>query len=315
VKPGIPGADLAITSNEAFHLPALPKRVVMVGGGYIAVEFAGIFAGLGARVTQLYRGEQILRGFDRDIRDTLAEEMRKSGIDLRVKTDVARIDKKGGALTLALTTGESVEADCVMMATGRKPNTAQIGLEAAGVALGAEGAVAVDEWSRTNVPNIYAIGDVTNRMALTPVAINEGRAFADTVYGKTPRRMSYDNVPTAVFSNPPIGTVGLTEEAARKRFGAVDIYKANFRPMKHTLTGRQEKTMMKLLVDPKTDKVLGAHMVGADAPEIIQGVAIGLVCGATKAQFDATVAIHPSAAEEFVTMREKWTPPAAKAAE
>jgi len=315
VKPPLPGADLAITSNEAFQLPALPKRVVMVGGGYIAVEFAGIFAGLGAKVTQLYRGEQILRGFDRDIRDTLAEEMRKSGVDLHVKTDVTRIEKKDGALSLALTTGESVEVDCVMMATGRKPNTAQIGLEAAGVALGAEGAVAVDDWSRTSVANVYAIGDVTNRMALTPVAINEGRAFADTLYGKTPRKMSYETVPTAVFSNPPVGTVGLTEEAARRRYGAVDVYKANFRPMKHTLTGRQEKTMMKLVVDPKTDKVLGAHMVGADAPEIIQGVAIGLVCGATKAQFDATVAIHPSAAEEFVTMREKWTPPAAKAAE
>jgi glutathione reductase (NADPH) len=315
VKPPIPGADLAITSNEAFQLPALPKHVVMVGGGYIAVEFAGIFAGLGAKVTQLYRGEQILRGFDRDIRDTLAEEMRRTGIDLRVKTDVTRIEKKDCALSLALTTGDGLDADCVMMATGRKPNTAQIGLEAAGVALGAEGAVAVDDWSRTSVANVYAIGDVTNRMALTPVAINEGRAFADTLYGKTPRKMSYETVPTAVFSNPPVGTVGSTEEAARRRYGAVDVYKANFRPMKHTLTGRQEKTMMKLVVDPKTDKVLGAHMVGADAPEIIQGVAIGLVCGATKAQFDATVAIHPSAAEEFVTMREKWTPPAAKAAE
>jgi len=315
VKPNIPGADLAITSNEAFHLPTLPRRVVMVGGGYIAVEFAGIFNGVGADVTQLYRGEQILRGFDRDIRDTLAGQLRTAGIDLRLKTDVVRIEKRGGALALALTSGGEIEADCVMMATGRKPNTAGLGLEAAGVAIDGEGAVKVDEWSRSGAPSVYAIGDVTNRMNLTPIAINEGRAFADTLYGKRPRKLDYANVPSAVFSHPPVGTVGLSEEAARERFGDIDIYKATFRPMKHTLTGRDEKTMMKLVVDAKTDKVLGAHMVGADAPEIIQGVAIGLICGATKAQFDATVAIHPSAAEEFVTMRDKWVPPAAKAAE
>lgn len=315
VKAGIPGAELAITSNEAFQLPSLPRRVLMVGGGYIAVEFAGIFNGVGSEVVQLYRGEQILRGFDQDIRETLADEIRKSGIDLRVRTDLTAIEKRGSALIAKLTTGGEIETDCVMMATGRKPNTAGLGLEKVGVGLDGQGAVKVDAWSRTAVSNIFAIGDVTNRMNLTPVAINEGRAFADTEYGKTPRKIDYANIPSAVFSSPPVGTVGLSEAAARERFGDLDIYKASFRPMKHTLTGRDEKTMMKLVVDAKTDKVLGAHMVGADAPEIIQGVAIGIVCGATKAQFDATVAIHPSAAEEFVTMREKWKPPAAKAAE
>ncbi|MBM3569505.1 MAG: glutathione-disulfide reductase [Alphaproteobacteria bacterium] len=314
-RPAIPGADLGIVSDDAFDLEALPRRVLMVGGGYIAVEFAGIFHGLGAAVQLHYRGEQILRGFDRDLRDGLADELRKSGIALRLNSDLTRLERAGSAIRAHLVDGSAVETDLVMFATGRKPNTAGLGLEAAGVALGPEGAVAVDADSRTAQASIYAIGDVTNRLALTPVAINEGRAFADTVYGKTKRTLDYANIPSAVFSHPPIGTVGLSEERARARFPAIDIYKARFTPMKHTLSGRDTKTLMKLVVDARTDRVLGAHMLGADAPEIVQGVAIALVCGATKAQFDATVAIHPSAAEEFVTMREKWQPPKPAAAD
>ena len=304
-RPEIPGVEYTITSNEAFHLEELPQRAVVVGGGYIAVEFAGIFNGLGSQVTQLYRGEQILRGFDDDVRAMLAEEIGKKGIDLRVESQVERIDKSGGHLDVTLSGGESIAADIVMYATGRNPNTAGMGLEDSGVELDDKGAIKVDQFSKSSVPNIYAVGDVTNRMNLTPVAINEGRAFAETFYAKQPRSVDYANVPHAVFSNPSVGVSGLSEARARQQYDAIDIYKSRFRPMKHTMTGRDEQTLMKLIVDVATDRVVGVHMVGPDAAEIVQGMGIALTCGATKAQFDATIGIHPSAAEEFVTMREK----------
>ena len=315
VLPEIPGIEHAITSNEAFHLEELPRRIVLVGGGYVAVEFAGIFSGLGVEVTELYRGEQILRGFDDDIRATLAQEMRKKGIDLRTQCDVARIDRTDGRLVLTLGDETTIEAEAVMYATGRKPNSAGLGLEQVGVELDERGAIVVDEFSRTAVSNIYAIGDCTDRMNLTPVAIEEGAAFADTVYGERRRKMDYRNVPSAVFSQPPVATVGLSETRARASHGPIDIYTSSFRPLKHTLSGRDETSMMKLVVDGASDRVLGCHMVGADAPEIIQGLAVAMICGATKAQFDATLGIHPTAAEEFVTMREKRAEPSASAAE
>ena len=305
VVPQFPGSEHAITSNEAFYLPSLPRRVVIVGGGYIGVEFAGIFHGLGAHTTQLYRGKSFLRGFDDDIRITLADEMRKRGIDLRLQTDIVKIEKTGDVLRATLTDGSLVEAEQIMYATGRLPKTRGLGLEKAGVQLNATGAVLVDEYSRSNVENIYAIGDCTDRMMLTPVAIAEGMAVANTLFNDKPTRPSYLNVPTAVFSTPNCGTVGLTEAEARARDLKIDIYRSFFRPLKHTLTGREERTMMKLVVDQMTDRVLGCHMVGSDAGEIIQGLAVALNCGATKAQFDATIGIHPTAAEEFVTMRSK----------
>jgi glutathione reductase (NADPH) len=305
VVPQFPGSEHAITSNEAFYLPSLPRRVVIVGGGYIGVEFAGIFHGLGAHTTQLYRGKSFLRGFDDDIRITLADEMRKRGIDLRLQTDIAKIEKTGDVLRATLTDGSLVEAEQIMYATGRLPKTRGLGLEKAGVQLSATGAVLVDEYSRSNVESIYAIGDCTDRMMLTPVAIAEGMAVANTLFNDQPTRPSYLNVPTAVFSTPNCGTVGLTEAEARARDLKIDIYRSFFRPLKHTLTGREERTMMKLVVDQTTDRVLGCHMVGSDAGEIIQGLAVALNCGATKAQFDATIGIHPTAAEEFVTMRSK----------
>jgi glutathione reductase (NADPH) len=306
VKPDVPGAEHMITSNEAFHLPSQPKRVVVLGGGYIALEFAGIFNGLGSRTTVLYRGEQILRGFDDDVRNHLANELVKSGIELRVKTDVTRLDKQAdGTLRLMLTDGSQIEADAVMAATGRKPNTQGLGLEALGVALDGQGAVKVDGFSRSNVAHIYAVGDVTNRINLTPVAIREGHAFADTVFGNKPRQADHADVPSAVFSQPPVGSVGLTEAQAREKYGQVDIYRISFKPMRHTLSGRDERVLMKLIVDAATDRVVGAHMVGPEAGEIIQGIAIAVKAKATKADFDATVGIHPTAAEEFVTLREK----------
>ena len=315
VLPAEPGAGHGITSNEAFHLPQLPRRIVVAGGGYVAVEFAGIFNGLGATVTLLYRGEQILRGFDDDIRATLADEMRKKGVDLRLRTTIARTDKAGAACRVTLSDGSALEVDQVMYAIGRRPHTARMGLAEVGVRLAEDGAVVVDSFSQNSVPGIYAIGDCTNRVNLTPVAIREGAAFADTVYGGRPTAVDHAAVASAVFSNPPVGTVGLTEAAARRRYGAVDVYKATFRPLKHTLSGRDEKTMMKLVVDRASQRVLGAHMVGIDAAEIIQGVAIAVKMGATKAQFDQTVAIHPSAAEEFVTMRTPLPEPEKRAAE
>jgi glutathione reductase (NADPH) len=309
-KPAVPGAELMITSNEAFHLTELPKRIAILGGGFIACEFAGIFNGFGSEVVQLYRGEQILRGFDQDIRDHLAAEMKKTGVDLRVKTDVTKVEKGSGGLIIHLTDGTTLEVDCVMAATGRKPNTDGLGLEAVGVKTDEEGAIVVDAYSQTSVPNIYAVGDVTNRMNLTPVAIREGHAFADTVFGGKPRAVDYQNVPAAVFSQPTVGTVGLSEADARKKYGEIDIYRTTFRPMKATLSGRDERVMMKLVVDAKTDAVVGVHMVGHEAGEIIQGIAIALKAGAKKAHFDATIGIHPTAAEEFVTMREKVREPA-----
>ncbi len=306
VKPEIPGAELMITSNEAFHLPEQPKRVVVLGGGYIAVEFAGIFNGLGSQVSLVYRGEQILRGFDDDVRNHLAAEIAKSGIDLRVKTDIVKLEQAAdGSLLLHLGDGSSIACDAVMAATGRKPNTQGLGLEAVGVALDADGAVQVDAWSQSSVKHIYAVGDVTNRINLTPVAIREGHAFADTVFGNRPRQADHADVPSAVFSQPPVGSVGLTEAQARQRYSAVDIYRTSFKPMRHTLSGRDERILMKLVVDAASDRVLGAHMVGPEAGEIIQGIAIAIKAKATKADFDATVGIHPTAAEEFVTLREK----------
>jgi glutathione reductase (NADPH) len=304
VFPPGPGWEHGITSNEAFHLERLPERLVVYGGGYIAVEFAGIFNGLGARVTQIYRGPQILRGFDDDVRDTLAGELVKKGIDLRVETQIDRIAKTGETLEVHLSDGEVLACDAVMAATGRKPNTENLGLETAGVALAESGAVKVDAYSRSSQANIYAVGDVTDRINLTPVAIQEAMAVVDTVYRGRPRPMDHANVPSAVFSQPPVATVGLTEARARAEFGALDVYRATFRPLKHTLSGRDETTMMKLVVARDSQKVVGAHMVGLDAAEIIQGVAIAIKMGATKADFDSTVGIHPTAAEEFVTMRE-----------
>lgn len=303
--PKIPGSEHAISSNEAFYLPSLPARVIIVGGGYIGVEFAGIFHGLGARTTQLYRGASFLRGFDDDIRATLAAEMLKRGVDLRFKVDISQIEKTGDTLRAHLTDGHVIEADQILYATGRLPKTRDLGLERTGIELRESGAVIVDEYSRSSVESVYAIGDCTDRMMLTPVAIAEGMAVANTLFNNKPMRPSYLNVPTAVFSTPNCGTVGLTEEQARERNFKVDIYRTFYRPLKHTLTGRDERTMMKLVVDQASDRVLGCHMVGPDAGEIIQGLAVALNCGATKAQFDGTIGIHPTAAEEFVTMRSK----------
>ena len=303
--PSIPGGELAISSNEAFFLPQFPSRVIIVGGGYIGVEFAGIFHGLGAKVSVVHRGELFLRGFDEDVRRAVAAEMRRREIDLRFNRQVARIDKLALGIRATLDDGATVEADLIMFATGRTPNTHDLGLERAGVKLDHEGAVVVDSYSCSSVPNIYAVGDCTDRMQLTPVAIAEGQAVAETLFHGNPKTPDYENVPTAVFSQPPIGTVGLTEAEARERYRAVDVYKSSFRPLKHTVSGRDEHSFMKLVVDRETDRVLGCHMVGTDAGEIIQGLAIALKCGATKAQFDATVGVHPTAAEEFVTMRNK----------
>jgi glutathione reductase (NADPH) len=303
--PQFPGSEFAITSNEAFYLPTLPKRVIVVGGGYIGVEFAGIFHGLGAQTTELYRRELFLRGFDDDIRKTLAEEMRKRGVELKFNADISRIEKDGDLLKADLTDGSSIYADQILYATGRGSKTPNLGLERAGVALKPNGAVVVDEYSKSTVDSIYAIGDCTDRMMLTPVAIAEGMALANTLFNGKPTKPSYLNVPTAVFSTPNCATVGLTEAQARARDLSIDIYRTSFKPLKHTLTGRDERTMMKLIVDRATDRVIGCHMVGAEAGEIIQGLAVALNCGATKAQFDATIGIHPTAAEEFVTMRSK----------
>jgi glutathione reductase (NADPH) len=314
VVPDIPGKEHAITSNEAFYLDDLPKRVVVVGGGYIAVEFAGIFHGLGSAVTQLYRGPLFLRGFDDDVRGFLADEMRKKGVDLRFNANIARIEKKGDVFLAELEDGTVLETDLVMYATGRAPKARGIGLEEAGVELNGKGAIVVDDHFKSSVDSIYAIGDVIDRMALTPVAIAEGMVLAANLFRGESGVMDYADVPTAVFSQPNIGTAGLTEAQARETYGAVDIYKSSFTPMKHTLTGRDEKTFMKLIVDQASDRVVGFHMVGPDAGETTQGVGIALKCGATKAQFDATVGIHPTAAEEFVTMREKAPDDADKAA-
>ncbi len=313
--PDIPGIEHVISSNEALDLPELPRRIVIVGGGYIAVEFAGIFRGLGSEVVEIIRREDLLYGFDDDLRVALAQEMRNRGIEINTRTQVARIEKYPHGYSVFTTQGQEISADLVMYATGRKPNTRRLGLAEIGVEMNREGAVVVDEWQRSTVPNVYAVGDVTDRLNLTPVAIAEGRAIAETLFNNNPVKMDHADVPTAVFSQPPIGTVGLTEEEARRKYGEVDVYAARFRPMKNTLSGRDERTLMKIIVEPASDRVVGCHMLGADAPEIIQGLAIAVKCGATKAQFDQTVGLHPSAAEEFVTMREKVVRPTKLAAD
>ena len=313
--PDIPGSEHGITSDEAFHLPGLPKRILIVGGGYIAVEFAGIFAGLGAEVKLIYRGDQILRGFDDDMRNACADEMRKKGVDIITHTDIDAVERDGNAFLARLRGGGTIETDLVMFATGRVPNTEGLGLADIGVERGWNGYVVVDEYSRSSVPNIYAIGDVTHRVALTPVAIDEGVRFVETVFKHNPQEIDHSFIPTAVFSQPEIGTVGLTEAEARERETGIDIYMARFKPMKHTLSGRDEQMVMKLIVDQVSDCVLGVHIIGPDAAEMAQIVAIPMRMGATKADFDATMALHPSAAEELVTMREKVQPPTAQAAE
>ncbi len=304
-KPSIPGVEYGITSNEALDLPALPKRLTIVGGGYIGVELAGVFNAAGAKVTMLIRGDTVLRGFDADVRSALTSELRKSGIEVRCETFVRDVEKRGEALSVLTQAGDTIDADVVLFATGRTPNTGGIGLEEAGVELTASGAVKVDEASRTRVPSIFAVGDCTSRVNLTPVAIAEGRAVAETLFHDRPMIVDHTNVPSAVFSQPPVGTVGLSEERARAEHREIDVYVTSFRPMKHTITGRDERVMMKLVVERKSDRVLGVHIVGADAPEILQGFAVAVRCGATKEQLDTTIGIHPSAAEELVTLREK----------
>jgi glutathione reductase (NADPH) len=315
VTPHIPGIEYVISSNEALELPQLPRNILIVGGGYIALEFANIFSGLKAKVTLACRAEEVLNGFDDDVRVDIAKEMRQRGITIRTRTELARIDKIQGGFTAHTKAGEEISADLIMYATGRKPNVKNMGLEEVGVKLHADGRVLVDEWSKTSVANIYAIGDVTDRLNLTPVAIAEGRAIAETLYNNNPMKISHQNVATAVFSQPPIGTVGFSEREARKRGHTLDIYRARFRPMKNTMSGREERTMMKLVVDRPTQRVLGVHMVGVDSPEIVQCLAVAIICGATKQQFDATMAVHPTAAEEFVTMRDKVPEPQKEAAE
>jgi glutathione reductase (NADPH) len=315
--PPIPGHELAITSNEAFHLPdPLPKRITIVGGGYIAVEFAGVFNGLGCDVDLVLRRDRVLRGFDEECRTFVHEGLAKSGIKMRTETEIARIEASNGKVPFRLHTrnGGMFETDVVMYATGRLANTAGIGLEKVGVQLDKVGAVAVDEWSKTTAANIWAVGDVTDRINLTPVAIMEGHCFADTEFGRKPRKPDHRNVPSAVFCQPEMANVGLTEEEAVRTRGDVRVYTAAFRPMKYTLTGGHQRTFMKLIVEDTTDKVLGAHMVGDDAAELIQGLAIAIKAGATKAQFDSTVGIHPTAGEEVVTMRTARPEPAPKKA-
>jgi glutathione reductase (NADPH) len=305
VTPEVPGGERAISSNEIFDLARFPRRLVVVGGGYIACEFASIFNGLGAKVTQIYRGEQILRGFDRDVRDFVAAEMAKKGVDIRVNTRVRALeDAGGGATRVVLADGSAIEADAVLYAHGRAPNTKGLGLESVGVALDVNGAVIVDDRYCTNVPSVFAVGDVIDRVQLTPVALAEAMALVDDLFGGSGRRVDYLHIPTAVFTHPNVGTIGLSEGDARGRFEKIRVYRSEFRPLRHTLSGRSERTLMKLVVDDANDRVVGLHMVGADAGETIQGFAVAMKAGATKAVFDATLGIHPTAAEEFVTMRE-----------
>jgi glutathione reductase (NADPH) len=305
----LPGARHAITSNEAFDLPTFPKRIVIAGGGYIAVEFAGIFAGLGSEVTLIYRGDNILRGFDEDMRTGLREAYEKRGIRFVFNDTFTGIEKTADGLRATTRGGAMLEADQIMFAIGRSPNTQGLGLDKAGVALSEDGAIKVSAASQTNVPHIYAVGDVTNRVNLTPVAIREGHAVADTLFGGKPWVVDHGDIPTAVFSTPEIGTVGITEAEAKARYDAVDIYRAGFRPMRATVSGSDERMVMKIVVDGATDRVLGVHILGTDAGEMAQLIGITLKMKATKADFDATMALHPSAAEELVTMRtpaERW---------
>ena len=303
--PKIPGLEHVISSNEALHLPDLPKRIVIQGGGYIAVEFACIFNGLGSEVTLVYRGENILRGFDDDVRQHLRNEMQTRGITVTCGHTISSVEQAGDEFVTKLSDGKTIASDKVMFAIGRRPNVMGLGLENVGVKIQEHGGIEVDEYSRSSVPHVYAVGDVTNRVNLTPVAIREGHAFADTLYGNRPTPVDHANVPTAVFSEPEVGVIGLTETQARGRFDRLDVYKTSFRPMKATLSGRQTRSFMKLLVDGTTDRVVGCHLVGPDAGELIQLVGVAVKMGATKADFDATMAVHPTAAEELVTMREK----------
>ena len=305
------GVEHTITSDDVFHLERLPERILIAGGGYIAVEFAGVFAGLGVETTLVYRGETVLRGFDDDVRTHVHEELKRKGVRVITQTVFERIDKTAEGLCAHLTNGQKVEADVVMMAVGRQPYTQGLGLENAGVALGKHGAIVVDDYSRTNVPSIWAVGDVTDRMALTPVAIREGQAFAETEFHDRPTTFDHAMIATAVFSPPPVGTVGFSEADARKAFGRIDIYKTRFRPMKDMLTGDEERVMMKLVVRAEDDVVVGCHIVGPEAAEMIQMVGIAVKMGVTKADFDRTCAVHPTIAEEIVTLREKWKPEAA----
>jgi glutathione reductase (NADPH) len=303
LEPAVPGAELAITSNEVFHLPELPKRILIVGGGYIAVEFAGVFNGLGSQVTLLNRGTKLLRGFDEDVRDALGAAYAERGIDQIFNATLSRLEKTGEGIKATLTNGQILHVDQVLVATGRRPNTKGLGLENAGVVLDDAGAVAVDGYSQTIVPSIYAVGDVTNRANLTPIAIREGHAFADTVFGGMPAMVDYSLIPTAVFSTPEIGVIGCSETIAEERYGAIDVYKTAFRPLKATVSGSAERVLMKVIVDGETQKVLGVHIMGHDAGEMIQLAGIAVTMGATKADFDRTIAVHPTAAEELVTMR------------
>jgi glutathione reductase (NADPH) len=302
--PQIEGIEHAISSNEAFHIDTLPQDIIVVGGGYIAVEFAGIFNGLGVNTTLVYRGEQILRGFDNEVRDHLAAEMTAKGVTIKTESDIAAIRKAKTGYSVTFKDGSSQEAGLVMYATGRVPMTDALGLESAGVELGTKGEIKVDAHSKTNIDSIYAVGDVTLRAELTPVAIREGAAFAETVFNNNPMAVDHSLIPTAVFSQPSIGTVGMGEEAARAAGHAIDVYAASFRPMKNTLSGNAEKSLMKLIVDKATDKVLGLHIVGPDSGEMIQAFGVAITMGATKAQFDATIAVHPTAAEELVTFKQ-----------
>lgn len=311
--PEIAGRELAITSNDIFDLPTFPRRLLVVGGGYIGCEMASIFNGLGAQVVQLYRGDQVLRGFDDEVRTFAATQMRQHGIDLRLQTDVVALAPApkpalDSGVQATLSDGSTLQADAILFATGRRPNVASLGLQAVGVRQSRSGAIEVNEHFETSVPGIYALGDVVGRKELTPVALAEAMSLVDDLFGpapgRSPRRMSYDNIATAVFTHPPIGTVGLSEEQARARGLPIRVYRSDFKPLRHTLSGSSERTMVKLVVDDASDRVLGLHMVGADAGEIVQGFAVALQCGATKAQFDATLGVHPTSAEEFVTLRE-----------
>ncbi|MXO73690.1 glutathione-disulfide reductase [Altererythrobacter aerius] len=301
--PDCPGSELGITSNEAFHLDAIPGRILIAGGGYIANEFAGIFHQFGSKVTIMNRSDQLLRGYDESLRDRLLQISVMKGIDFRFNAKFRGIEKDGDALKVSMTGHDDIIVDCVMFATGRLPNTEGLGLEAAGVVLGDHGEIVVDRFSKTNVDHIYAVGDVTGRVQLTPVAIREGHAFADTVFGNNPRAIDHECIPSAVFSHPPIAAVGLTEGQARNTHGAVKVYESDFRPMKNVLAGRNERCLYKMVCDEGTDRILGIHMIGPDAPEIMQAAAVAVKAGLTKAQFDATTAIHPTMAEELVLLR------------
>ena len=310
---GLPGLELGITSNEAFLLPKFPRRILIVGGGYVALEFANIFHGLGAETRIVHRGDRMLRGFDDDLRAHLHIESERAGIRLTMKTTLTKLEKSGDGLRVTLSTGEHVDTDQVLFAIGRHPNTRSLGLERAGVKIDKYGAVVVDEYSQSSVASVYAIGDVTNRVNLTPVAIRDGHAFADSVYRNRPTPVDHRSVPSAVFGRPPIGTVGLGEGDARLSHGELDIYRTNFRPMRNMISGNQERTLMKIVVERATGKLLGVHIAGEDAPEMIQLAAVAVKAGITKQQWDSTVALHPTAAEELVLMREKVAAPGSAA--